>query len=142
MLALTFTDSRAFNMYQHSNNSAIAAHLGTSRKFQLSLNKNSDAITMSLHPNTPIPSATPSLTYPATPAYSSVLSGQGEASSKSITIKKPTFDAASSIFQRLAVQNTIPGETSSKLGPGRTLSTGEHWEERGIGVLTHFLNFK
>ncbi|KAG2119256.1 hypothetical protein BD769DRAFT_1672108 [Suillus cothurnatus] len=87
---------------------------------------------MSLHPNTPILSATPSLTYSATPAYSPILSGQGEASSNSITIKKPTFDAASSSFQRPAIQNNIPGETGSEFGPGRTLSAGELWEERGI----------
>jgi hypothetical protein len=58
-------------------------------------------------------------------------------------MNNPTFDATTSSFQKLAVQNSISGGSSSDSEPGRTQSTGKDLERTDwYGCIINFSEFQ
>ncbi|KAG1828918.1 hypothetical protein EV424DRAFT_1536145 [Suillus variegatus] len=83
---------------------------------------------MSLYPNTPIPSPTPSIQYPAIPAYSPVLSGQGEVSSNPPTIQEQPSNSGTLNFQDPDVQDLVFGGSGSDLKSEEGDFAGRDWK--------------
>lgn len=116
--------------------------MGISSKFRLSSNVENSTVTMSLYPNTPIPSPTPSIQYPAIPAYSPVLSGQGEVSSNPPTIQEQPSNSGTLNFQDPDVQDLVFGGSGSDLKSEEGDFAGRDWKRTGIGVISHFSSFR